>query len=133
MTSENTSSFTDKVVKGLSHKGDQHEYVTNLLAKHQELFKTPHLQQMYSDSYKRIKLESKTFCSDIAMLKWNKINKTQPNSYQELANIQAEAQECVADSLNLYFDVVSSVGQRYNQCKSKCLETNTALAKELED
>lgn len=70
-----TSSFTDRVVKSISRKGDQHEYVTALMAAHQELYKTPHLRQLYSDSYKKVNQESKAFCSDIAMLKWQEINK----------------------------------------------------------
>jgi hypothetical protein len=39
----------------------------------------------------------------------------------------------VANSLNLYFDTVSSLGNRYGSCKEKCLSSNPALAKELRD
>ena len=53
--------------------------------------------------------------------------------YQRLANQQHSAQECVANSLNLYFDTVTSLNNRYGVCKEKCLTSNPALAKELRD
>lgn len=56
----------------MSHKGDQHEFVTNLFGKNIELYKTPHLRQLYSDSYKKVLLEAKSFCSDVAMIRWTK-------------------------------------------------------------
>ena len=36
-------------------------------------------------------------------------------------------------SLNLYFDSVSAIGQRYDNCKQLCLVNNATLAKEVED
>ena len=43
----------------MSHKGDSHEFVTNIISTHAELYKTPHLRQLYSDSYKKVSHEAK--------------------------------------------------------------------------
>ena len=104
--SQNESTFTDKVVKAMSHKNEDHEFITSLFQQHHELYKSPHLRQLYSDSYKKMKHESKAYCSDVAMLKWNKLVPgspltQQPNTsttsmtsmaeYQQLANLQHQA------------------------------------------
>ena len=53
--------------------------------------------------------------------------------YQKLANLQEDAQECLAGGMNLYLDSVSALTQRYAFCKKECLETNAELRKDLED
>jgi hypothetical protein len=55
-------------------KAEHHHYLTSLMTDHDELYKTPHQQKMFSDSYKNAQKVSKHYCSDIFMLKWKKKN-----------------------------------------------------------
>ena len=55
----------------LSSKADKAHFVTNIISeKNSELFKTPHLRKMYSESFYLTSHESKTFCADLFMLLW---------------------------------------------------------------
>ena len=47
------------MISKMSAKGDKHWYLTNLFAEHTELYRTPHLQQMYSENYVQIDAASK--------------------------------------------------------------------------
>ena len=69
----------DKIITAMSRKGDQHEFVTNLIALHPELFKTPHLKQLYSDSFKKVTKQAKAVCANVSQLKWQAI---QPQNAQ---------------------------------------------------
>ena len=50
---------------------------------------------------------------------------------QFLSNLQDEANECYADSLNVYFDTFSALASKYAHCKNKCLAKNPELVLEL--
>ena len=39
----------------------------------------------------------------------------------------------MADQLNLYFDTVAALGQRYGACKESCLAKNPTLKKEIDE
>ena len=47
--------------------------------------------------------------------------------------MQEDAQDCVAVQMNLYLDTVSSLTQRYADCKESCLAKNPEIRKELAD
>ena len=49
-----------------------------------------------------------------------------------LANVQGQAERCYVRQLNMYLDNVSGLGSRYGECKSKCLEKDPELAKDLQ-
>lgn len=118
-------------------KAEQHQYLTSMLAQHQELWRTPHQQKMYSEAYKNINKAGKLYCSEIFMLKWRHTmgastnhdnfdaTKMSPDMYQHFANEQAAAQECLSESLNLYFDSFQTLASRYDVCKQECLANNT--------
>lgn len=121
-------------------KAEHHHFLTGLLSQHEELWKTPHQQKMYSDSYRNVQRIGKLYCSDIFMLKWKHTTQKRPDAaeltpdmYQHFANEQAAAQECLSDSLNLYFDTVQALGGQYAACKQDCLAKNEKLRKEIED
>lgn len=79
------------MISAMSRKGDQHEYITNLIATHPELFKTPHLKQLYSDSFKAVNKQAKETCANVSQLKWKAIEQTgaqaRVESFQALANL----------------------------------------------
>lgn len=99
---------------------------------------------MFSDSYKNAQKVGKHYCTDIFLLKWKKKNEDKfdgpltevnmsPDMYQHFSNEQAAAQECLSDSLNLYFESVHALSQYYGLCKSDCLSKNDQLRKDVED
>ena len=57
-------SWQEKFVSRFSGKSDAHRYLTGLpeLAKHEELFKTPHLRSLYSQSFTNTMAEGRAFC-----------------------------------------------------------------------
>lgn len=52
------------MISRFSGKSDSHRYLTELpeLAKHEELFKTPHLRSLYSNSFTVAMTEARSFC-----------------------------------------------------------------------
>lgn len=139
----------------MSGKQDQHHFITSVITNdHKELYKQPHMLSLYANSFKQVNQSSKAFCSDIFSVQWREIehslrsaeqldgapapiptNKMQRNmlKYQQLANLQEDAQDCLANSMNLYLDSVSALTSRYAHCKSLCLEKNVELRKDLAD
>jgi hypothetical protein len=61
-------SWQERMITRFSGKADQHRYVTELpeLAKHEELFKTPHLRSLYSNSFTAAMNEAKSFCQEVS-------------------------------------------------------------------
>ena len=125
-------------------KALHHHYLTSLMADHEELYKTPHQQKMFSDSYKNAQTVGKHYCSNISMLKLKSKSPAKfdgplthstmsPELYQHFSNEQAAAQECLSDSLNLYLDSVHALSQYYAVCKEECLANNDQLRKDIED
>ena len=53
--------------------------------------------------------------------------------YQKLANLQEDAQDCLASQMNLYLDTVNALTSRYNHCKADCIAKNETLRKDLAD
>lgn len=51
---EEPLSWQDKFFNKFSHKADQAHFVTDLLVDHVELYKTPHLRQLYSEAFKTV-------------------------------------------------------------------------------
>jgi len=54
----------EQFVSRFSGKSDAHQYVTNLpeMARHQELYKTPHLRSLYSNSFTTAMGQARFFC-----------------------------------------------------------------------
>ena len=63
------------MISRFSGKSDQHRYLTELpeIAAHEELFKTPHLRSLYSNSFTNTMLEAKGFCQEVSQLKMSDI------------------------------------------------------------
>lgn len=71
MAKEEGLSWQERMLSRFTGKGESHRYVTELpeIAKHEELFKTPHLRSLYSNSFNAAMSEAKNFCSEISQLK----------------------------------------------------------------
>lgn len=136
-------SWQERLITRFSGKRtDQHRYLTELpeLAKHEELYKTPHLRSLYSNSFSEAMGEARFFCQELAQLKLaqkmqlqGKPHDSTSNQYlQELANQQNDAERCYVLELNLFIESVSGLGARYSSCKEVCLAKDPELAKELQ-
>ena len=140
-------SWQERVISRFSGKGEHSKYVTELpeIAKNEELFKTPHLRALYSNSFSATMSEARNFCSEVSQLKVeeatsiHKARASQPGRsqdqtalFQMMANEQGEAEKCYALQLNKYLDSVSGLGTRYDKCKNDCLAKEPDLAKELQ-
>ena len=53
--------------------------------------------------------------------------------YQKLANLQDDAQECLAGQMNLYLETVAALTGKYATCKDACLASNPELRKDIAD
>ena len=64
MAQQQDTSWQEKMISRFSGKSDSHRYLTELpeLAKHEELFKTPHLRSLYSNSFTVAMMEARSFC-----------------------------------------------------------------------
>ena len=65
------SSWQERLITRFSGKGESHKYLTELpdIAKHEELFKTPHLRALYSNAFTGTMTEARNFCSEVSQLK----------------------------------------------------------------
>jgi hypothetical protein len=147
MSKNEEPSWQERMISKFSGKGHSHKYVTELpeIAKHEELFKTPHLRALYSNSFTGAMSEARNFCSELSQLKveeatsQHKARASQPGRsqdqtvlFQMMANQQGEAERCYVLQLNKYLDTASALGARYDKCKTECLAKDPDLAKELE-
>ena len=64
-------SWQERMISRFSGKGESHKYLTELpeIAKHEELFKTPHLRALYSNGFTGAMGEARNFCSEVSQLK----------------------------------------------------------------
>ena len=128
--------------KYFSAKGDSDHYITSRLEPHKELFRTPHLRLMYSDYYKMVLKASKQYCYDKGEQRYkdmiksldidpNHIKRKQYES-QLLANEKMRADDCVNQTMDMYFMQIEGLQRRYTVCKDQCLAKNKALREQLE-
>eukprot|EP00347_Sterkiella_histriomuscorum_P009691 403340249 len=89
-----------------------------------------------ADTFDKTMKQAKTFCQDISTLKLAQINpqafSQHAIDYQSFANQQSEAEHCYVSQLNKYLDVVSSLGTRYDACKSQCYIDDPQLKKDIQ-
>ena len=64
-------SWQERMISRFSGKSDQHRYLTELpeISEHEELYKTPHLRSLYSNSFTNVMGEARNFCQEVAQLK----------------------------------------------------------------
>ena len=57
----------------MSGKADAHRHMIDLdnMKEHNELFKQPHLRSFFSNSFKDVMSESKSYCNDVGALTLN--------------------------------------------------------------